>query len=141
MVRHTQTILYLGDWKRVNHHFKISVLYMQLVMGNLIYYFCQLPFKRKTLQHKKYFYFIDYRHHVDLYILYILYIIYTHIYIYIYIYTYTYIYIFDQSIFDLSLYIYHLDKIEKEQEKVKRKNFSSLSRNSSLKKMVFEKFN
>ena len=114
---------------------------MQLVMGNLIYYFCQLPFKRKTLQHKKYFYFIDYRHHVDLYILYILYIIYTHIYIYIYIYTYTYIYIFDQSIFDLSLYIYHLDKIEKEQEKVKRKNFSSLSRNSSLKKMVFEKFN
>ena len=112
-------------------------------MGNLIYYFCQLPFKRKTLQHKKYFYFIDYRHHVDLYILYILYIIYTHIYIYIYIYTYTYIYIyiFDQSIFDLSLYIYHLDKIEKEQEKVKRKNFSSLSRNSSLKKMVFEKFN
>ena len=114
---------------------------MQLVMGNLIYYFCQLPFKRKTLQHKKYFYFIDYRHHVDLYILYILYIIYTHIYIHIYIYIYIYIYIFDQSIFDLSLYIYHLDKIEKEQEKVKRKNFSSLSRNSSLKKMVFEKFN
>ena len=114
---------------------------MQLVMGNLIYYFCQLPFKRKTLQHKKYFYFIDYRHHVDLYILYILYIIYTHVYIHIYIYIYIYIYIFDQSIFDLSLYIYHLDKIEKEQEKVKRKNFSSLSRNSSLKKMVFEKFN
>ena len=29
----------------------------------------------------------------------------------------------------------HLDKIEKEQENVKRKKFSSLSRNSSLKKM------
>ena len=35
----------------------------------------------------------------------------------------------------------HLDKIEKEQEKVKRKKLSSLSRNSSLKKMVFERFN
>ena len=31
----------------------------------------------------------------------------------------------------------HLDKIEKEQEKVKRKKLSSLSRNLSLKKMVF----
>ena len=29
----------------------------------------------------------------------------------------------------------HLDKIEKKQENVKRKKFSSLSRNSSLKKM------
>ena len=35
----------------------------------------------------------------------------------------------------------HLDKIEKEQEKFKRKKLSSLSRNSSLKKMVFERFN
>ena len=35
----------------------------------------------------------------------------------------------------------HLDKIEKEQEKVKRKKLSSLSRNSSLQKMVFERFN
>ena len=35
----------------------------------------------------------------------------------------------------------HLDKIEKEQEKVKQKKMSSLSRNSSLKKMVFERFN
>ena len=35
----------------------------------------------------------------------------------------------------------HLDKIEKEQEKVKPKKMSSLSRNSSLKKMVFERFN
>ena len=35
----------------------------------------------------------------------------------------------------------HLGKIEKEQEKVKRKKLSSLSRNSSFKKMVFERFN
>ena len=35
----------------------------------------------------------------------------------------------------------HLDKIEKEQEKVKRKKLSCLCRNSSLKKMVFERFN
>ena len=35
----------------------------------------------------------------------------------------------------------HLDKIEKEQEKVKRKKLSSLSRNSSFKKTVFERFN
>ena len=34
----------------------------------------------------------------------------------------------------------YLDKIEKEQEKVKRKKLSSLSSNSSLKKMVFERF-
>ena len=33
------------------------------------------------------------------------------------------------------------DLIEREYEKVKRKNLSSLSRNSSLKKMVFERFN
>ena len=32
----------------------------------------------------------------------------------------------------------HLDKIEKEQEKVKRKKLSSLSRNSSLQKIVFD---
>ena len=115
---------------------------MQLVMGNLIYYFCQLPFKRKTLQHKKYFYFIDIQTSCRfIYIIYTIYYIHTYIYTYIYIHIHIYIYIFDQSIFDLSLYIYHLDKIEKEQEKVKRKNFSSLSRNSSLKKMVFEKFN
>ena len=35
----------------------------------------------------------------------------------------------------------HLDKIEKKHEKFKRKKLSSLSRNSSLKKMVFERFN
>ena len=35
----------------------------------------------------------------------------------------------------------HLNKIEKEQEKVKRKKLSCLCRNSSLKKMVFERFN
>ena len=35
----------------------------------------------------------------------------------------------------------HFDKIEKEQENVKRKKLPSLSRNSSLKKMVFERFN
>ena len=35
----------------------------------------------------------------------------------------------------------HLDKTEKEQKKVKQKKLSSLSRNSSLKKMVFERFN
>ena len=35
----------------------------------------------------------------------------------------------------------HLDEIEKEQEKVKWKNVSSLSRNLSLKKMVFERCN
>ena len=35
----------------------------------------------------------------------------------------------------------HLDKVEKEQEKVKRKKLSSLCRNSNLKKMVFERFN
>ena len=35
----------------------------------------------------------------------------------------------------------HLDKIEKEQEKVQQKKLSSLSRNSSLTKMVFERFN
>ena len=35
----------------------------------------------------------------------------------------------------------HLDKIKKEQEKVKRKKLSSLSRNSNLKKMVLERFN
>ena len=32
-------------------------------------------------------------------------------------------------------------KIKKEQEKVKRKKFSSLARNSSFKKIVFERFN
>ena len=35
----------------------------------------------------------------------------------------------------------HPDKIEKVQEKVKRKMLSSLSGNSSVKKMVFERFN
>ena len=35
----------------------------------------------------------------------------------------------------------HLDKTEKEQEKVKQKKLSSLSRNSSRKNMVFERFN
>ena len=35
----------------------------------------------------------------------------------------------------------HLDKIEKEQEKVKWKKLSSLSRYSSFKKMVLERFN
>ena len=35
----------------------------------------------------------------------------------------------------------HLDKIEKEQQKVKLKTLSSLSRNSSLKKIVFERSN
>ena len=35
----------------------------------------------------------------------------------------------------------HLDKIENKQEKVERKNLSSLSRKLSLKKMVFERFN
>ena len=33
----------------------------------------------------------------------------------------------------------HLDKIEKEQENVKPKKLSSISRNSSLKKVVFER--
>ena len=35
----------------------------------------------------------------------------------------------------------HLDKIEKEQEKIKRKKLFSLSGNSSLKKMFFGRFN
>ena len=35
----------------------------------------------------------------------------------------------------------HFGKIEKEQEKVKRKKLCSLSRNFSLKKMVFKRFN
>ena len=35
----------------------------------------------------------------------------------------------------------HLDKIEKEQQRIKRKKLSTLSGNSSRKKMVFERFN
>ena len=35
----------------------------------------------------------------------------------------------------------HLDKVEKEQQRIKQKTSSTLSRNSSLKKMVFERFN
>ena len=35
----------------------------------------------------------------------------------------------------------HLDKTKNEHEKVKRKKLSSLSRNSSIKKMVFKRFN
>ena len=35
----------------------------------------------------------------------------------------------------------HLDKVEKEQQRIKQKKLSTLSSNSSLKKMVFERFN
>ena len=35
----------------------------------------------------------------------------------------------------------HLDKVEKEQQRIKQKKLSTLSSNSSLKKMVFEQFN
>ena len=35
----------------------------------------------------------------------------------------------------------HLDKIEKELQRIKQKKLSTLSGNSSLKKMVFEQFN
>ena len=35
----------------------------------------------------------------------------------------------------------HLDKIEQEQQRIKQKKLSTLSGNSSLKKMVFERFN
>ena len=108
---------------------------MQLVMGNLIYYFCQLPFKRKTLQHKKYFYFIDYRHHVDLYILYILYIIYTHIYIYIYIYTYTYIYIYSINLYSISLSIYIiLIRLRRNKKKLSGKIFLAFLEIQALRK-------
>ena len=41
----------------------------------------------------------------------------------------------------LSKFRSHLDKTEKEQEKVKRRKLFTLSRNSSLKKMVSERFN
>ena len=34
----------------------------------------------------------------------------------------------------------HLDKIEKEQAKIKRKSLASLSRNSNLKRIVLERF-
>ena len=35
----------------------------------------------------------------------------------------------------------HLHKIEKEQQRIKQKKSSTLSGNSSVKKMVFERFN
>ena len=35
----------------------------------------------------------------------------------------------------------HLDKVEKEQQRIKQKKLSTLSSNSSLKRMVFERFN
>ena len=35
----------------------------------------------------------------------------------------------------------HLDKVEKEQQRIKQKKLSTLSSSSSLKKMVFERFN
>ena len=35
----------------------------------------------------------------------------------------------------------HLDKVEKEQQRIKQKKLFTLSSNSSLKKMVFERFN
>ena len=35
----------------------------------------------------------------------------------------------------------HLDKVEKEQRRIKQKKLSNLSGNSSLRKMVFERFN
>ena len=35
----------------------------------------------------------------------------------------------------------HLDKVVKEQQRIKQKKLSTLSSNSSLKKMVFERFN
>ena len=35
----------------------------------------------------------------------------------------------------------HLDKVEKEQQRIKQKKLSNLSGNSSFKKMVFERFN
>ena len=82
---------------------------------------------------------------------------YMHIFMYIYLYIFMYIYvkacicfmdIFWEVIAGANINLNwlikirsHLDKIEKEQEKVKQKKLSSLSRNSSFKKMVFERFN
>ena len=82
---------------------------------------------------------------------------YMHIFMYIYLYIFMYIYvkacicfmdIFWEVIAGANINFNwlikirsHLDKIEKEPEKVKRKKLSSLASNSNVKKMVFERFN
>ena len=109
---------------------------MQLVMGNLIYYFCQLPFKRKTLQHKKYFYFIDIQTSCRfIYIIYTIYYIHTYIYTYIYIHIHIYIYIYSINLYSISLSIYIiLIRLRRNKKKLSGKIFLAFREIQALRK-------